>query len=306
MKRLAEEANESPPTKTKTLEKYVQVVLPSVKPEAISSLNKNLQHGYMIEGNDMKKIPGYSDFKVKLTSEYKKKEMNKLGSDGKRHTRSQGGGNLSNESYGGIDTDFFNYGNPWLKDHKNNMTDNEFFPMHSDLGKEYVQVDQSSDKYWNKDIDEFVCYFTKHYVHIYDEYKDLMPYSICSLTYKKECSRTPHNDPKAYEAIVGFNFEGCGGLKLLSYTDTNFHKHAQQILQLDTDDCYLMLGHSTCRERKHAVDNCTKGRFVHLIKYIHKEKYLTIIKEKIGKNNEKKEALEAAVENLFKAILSCN
>jgi hypothetical protein len=309
--------DDNPPLKVAKLKvNDLEIVLPIIKPESIDIIkenivviessknrveNKKLQHGYIMKSNDVNNIKGYKEFKENLTASYIKIMTDKQ-EDGKRSTRSSA--NVSaHESYGGLETDFFNYGNPWLTDNGERMTDNEFFPMSSDLGKEYVQVSQSQNKYWGKDVDKFVCYFTKHYVHIYDEYKDLIPYSICSMTYTKECSRTAHNDPKAYEAIIGFNFHGTGTLKLLKYTDSYHHKHREQQIHLDDDDCYLMLGYDTCRERKHAVDNCSKNRFVHLIKYVHKDHYVGIVSELIGNNERKKEALEEAVQKIFDNII---
>jgi hypothetical protein len=173
-----------------------------------------------------------------------------------------------------------------------------------------VQVSQCAFKHWNEDIDEFVRYFTKNYVYIYDEYKDLIPYSICTLKYTngKKNNRPYHHDPPAYVAIVGFNFEGTAKYKLEQYTDYYQNNHDEQLHAINDDDCYVMLGHDTCRNRKHAVDGCSEQRFVPLIKYVDKTEYLENIKASKAfrhksVSDKKWIAVEQAVSRLLEKIV---
>ena len=305
------------PTRSSSTREVTTVVLPMVDPNSvnndkndtiiISDTNKvqyNLQHGYIMNGTDVKNIPGYEKFKEDFT-----KAFNSL-PGGLR----SGGSTVSFEDTACFRTKYFNYGSPWLS-YNNDPTnvgafddekDNDFFPHDNFFGCERVQVCQGKGKHWNMDVDKFVRYFTKNYVYIYDEYKNLIPYSICALEYTdgNHNSRGYHHDPTGYTAIVGFNFRGTAQFQLESYTDVDNYRHDEQVYDINDDDCYVMLGYDTCRNRCHGAENCSAKRFVPIIKYIEKNEFLQrIIKsEKVKNYKEKMISIELAVDRLFKAI----
>jgi len=290
------------------LESIDECMKKTVKISKSSRVQYFLQHGYILKGNDVKKIDGYIKFKNDVSNDF-----NNIGKDNSnnRHTRSAGRA-ISQENNEHFTSRFFNYGNPSLKYEENFMDNNDFFPQDAFFGLGMVQVSQCNHKYWNNNIDKFINYFTKKYVHIYDEYKNLIPYSLCTLRYNdsKKNNRPYHNDPPAYKAIVGFNFEGTATFKLEKYKDFDNCDHLEQIYNINDDDTYIMLGIDTCKYRKHAVDGCSKDRFVPLIKYVDKDEFIQKIKEspkfkdiKNGINIENKiKALENAVKILVNNI----
>jgi hypothetical protein len=263
-----------------------------------------------MKGNDVKEIDGYIEFKEFVYNDFNNMD---IGKDNGKHALRSENRVLSIESNEHFSSKFFNYGNPSLRYDNINMDNNDFFPQDASyFGAGMVQVSQCTNKYWSDDIDKFICYFTKNYVHIYDEYKNLIPYSLCTLRYDnvKKNYRPYHNDPPAYKAIVGFNFEGTATFKLEKYKDFDNCDHLEQIYNINDDDTYIMLGIDTCKYRKHAVDGCSKDRFVPLIKYVDKDEFIQKIKEspkfkdiKNGINIENKiKALENAVKILVNNI----